>query len=165
MNVFRTFQRRVLVLVLVSAAGGLCAVSGCDSSGGYNPPGKLPTTEMTIGARKYTVEVAATDSARERGLMRRDTMPELWGMIFVFKDEDGRSFWMKNTRIPLDILFLDGGGKVVSIHTMKPFDETPTNSKGPAKYAIELNAGQAPLTGVKEGDVLVVPDVARTTKE
>lgn len=153
---------------LIGCALLVAVMAGCDGvggSGGYNPPGKLPTTTMAVGSKQYTVEIAATDSARERGLMRRDSMPENWGMIFVFKEPQMQSFWMKNTRIPLDIIYLDADGKVVSVHQMKPFDESPVNSKGPAKYAIELNVGQAALAGVKEGDVMVVPDVARTTKE
>jgi uncharacterized membrane protein (UPF0127 family) len=69
---------------------------------------------------------------------------------------------MKNTRIPLDILYLDAGGQVVSIHQMKPYDtRTETRSARPAKYAIELNVGRAAAVGVKPGDVLEIPASAR----
>lgn len=118
---------------------------------------------MTIGSRQYTVEIAADDPAREKGLMYRDSMPADWGMIFVFPDEAERNFWMKNTRIPLDIVFVDSHGKVVSVKTMKPYDLSGTSSVEPAMYAIELNAGQAGVSGVKAGDVLVIPEPARKT--
>jgi uncharacterized membrane protein (UPF0127 family) len=120
---------------------------------------------MRVGSSTYTVEIAKTDAHRQRGLMERDSMPQDWGMIFVFPDEAVRGFWMKNTRIPLDIIYLDSGGKVVSIHTMKPYDMNSTFSRLPAKYAVELNAGQAEKSGVKVGDVLVVPTEAKETDQ
>jgi hypothetical protein len=126
------------------------------------PPGlKLRTTTMQVGRSSFTLEIADTDPTRTRGLMRRDSMPRDHGMIFVFPDARPQAFWMKNTRIPLDIIYLDAGGKVVSCHTMKPYDLATTPSAAPAKYAIELNAGVVAETGVKPGDVLVVPPDAR----
>lgn len=139
-----------LAAALVVAFGG-----GCDRS--YESPMGLETVRMGIGSREYTLEVAKTEAHRRRGLMMRDSMPAGWGMIFVFPDEEYRSFWMKNTRIPLDIIYLDAGGRVVSVHQMQPHVETGTWSEGPAKYAIELNVGQAAAAGVKKGDVLVIP--------
>ena len=82
-------------------------------------------------------------------------------MLFVFPDEDYRSFWMRNTLIPLDIVYLDAGGNVVSIKQMKPMDETGVPSDFPAKYAIEMNQGAAAKAGVKVGDVLNIPANAR----
>jgi uncharacterized membrane protein (UPF0127 family) len=64
---------------------------------------------------------------------------------------------MQNTRIPLDIVFVDAAGKVVSIHQMKPHDLKSTRSNGPAKYAIELNAGRAAEAGIESGDQLQIP--------
>ncbi len=138
----------------------LCAVAaGCAKP---SPSGALPTTDLRIGAQTYTLEIANTKVSRERGLMERDAMPDGHGMIFVFDRERPLNFWMKNTRIPLDILYLDNSGQIVSIHTMKPYDtRTETTSARPAKYAIELNAGQANRAGVKPGDVLDIPASAR----
>lgn len=147
--------RSVLTCVLLVLTG-----AGCES---YSSPANLPTVEMKVGTKTYTIEIAADDAARQRGLMMRDSIPKNWGMIFVFPDEAERGFWMKNTRIPLDIIYVDAAGKVVSIHTMKPYDLESTVSAGPAKYAIELNAGQAAEAGVKPGDQLDIPGPARTT--
>lgn len=124
-------------------------------------PANLPTVKMRIGSRTYVLEVARTHEQQETGLMKRDSMPEDHGMIFVFPSERILSFWMKDTRIPLDIVFLNSSGRVVSIHQMKPYDESSTSSDAPARYAIELNKGQATAAGVKPGDVLDVPAAAR----
>lgn len=118
---------------------------------------QLSTTSMQIGSATYTLEIAANDAQRARGLMYRDQMPADHGMIFIFDDEQVRSFWMKNTRIPLDIIYLSDQGKVVSIKSMKPFDEKSVSSEFPARFAIELNAGQAQRCGILPGDVIIIP--------
>lgn len=130
------------------------------------PQSGLPTTIMTIGSKPFTLEIAATHQTREIGLMYRDSMPADHGMIFVFDRERVLPFWMKHTRLPLDIIYVDKGGKVVSIHQMKPFDLTGTTSRGPAQYAIELNQGSAAAAGVKDGDQLHLPaDVTSITAQ
>jgi len=129
------------------------------------PKNGLATTKMSIGRETFTLEIANTSATREHGLMERDSMPADHGMIFVFKKPDELSFWMKNTRIPLDILYLDEHGKVVSIHQMKPYDRTGIPSDGLSKYAIELNVGRASQVGAKAGDVLEIPLNARDAAE
>jgi uncharacterized membrane protein (UPF0127 family) len=123
----------------------------------------LPTVTMQIGSKPFTLEVANTLSTRERGLMQRDSMPAGHGMIFVFDNEDRLGFYMKNTRIPLDIVFVNAAGVVVSIKQMKPYDLKTTYTDAPAKWAIELNAGAAAGAGLKVGDALQIPDAARST--
>ena len=122
----------------------------------------LPTVRMRLGEKEFTLEVAATPESRERGLMRRDSMPADHGMIFVFDDALPLTFHMKNTRIPLDIVFLDEQGKVVSIKQMRPYDESTTPSDAPAKWAIELNQGAAEKAGLKVGEVVAIPPAARS---
>lgn len=131
---------------------------GCESNAS---PAGLPTVQAQIGSRTYTLEVADTEPTRRKGLMKRDELPRDRGMLFVFPDEQPRSFWMLNTRIPLDILFLDAAGKVVSIHSMQPYDLRSTPSAGPAKYAIELNQGEAEASGIEVGDVIAIPQTTR----
>jgi len=67
-------------------------------------------------------------------------------------------FWMKNTYIPLDIIYLDADGRVVTIKQMKPLDTTTVSNEKPAKYAIELNQGMAQKAGVREGDIIRLPE-------
>jgi uncharacterized protein len=150
------YPRMIPQILLWAATAAL--LSGCTEQ---PPPGALDTVRMTIGNRTFTLEVADTDEARTYGLMRRDSMPRNHGMIFVFPDEQERGFWMKNVRFDLDITFLDADARVVSIHRMEAYDRRSTYSDGPAKYAIELNAGMAREAGVKVGDVLDIPPRAR----
>jgi uncharacterized membrane protein (UPF0127 family) len=112
---------------------------------------------LNLNGHPITVELAATKDSRNLGLMYRKSMPADAGMIFVFKDEKPLSFWMRNTQIPLDIVYINASGKIVSIKQMKPLDETGVPSDYPAKMALELNLGTAERLGVKVGDVLNIP--------
>jgi uncharacterized membrane protein (UPF0127 family) len=94
------------------------------------------------------VEIADDDAERARGLMNRDSLPAGTGMLFVFTTATDLDFWMKNTRIPLDILFFDDEGIFVSRTTMDPCITTECPqyaSDAPARYALEVNRGE-PLT-------------------
>lgn len=141
---------------------GAALAAGCQA---YKSPANLPTVPMRIGSAQYTVEVAATDATREHGLMQRDAMPANWGMIFVFAEDTADGFWMHNTRIPLDIVFVEVGGRVVGVRTMKPYDETPVKPDYPYRWAIELNKGQIEKSGIKEGDRVEIPPEAKTAKD
>ena len=134
---------------------------GCKSNAPATAPSGLPEVQMQIGKLTYDLEVASTPDTLEYGLMRRDSMPEDHGMIFVFADERPLTFWMKDTRIPLFILFLDHTGKVVSMAHMKPYETVHTTpSVYPAQYAIELNDDADQNSGVKVGDALKIPTAA-----
>ncbi len=137
----------------VAALTVLLLLVGCDSP----PASALATVPMQIGGKQFTLEVADRTDSRTFGLMRRDSMPADHGMIFVFDREEPRGFWMKNCRIPLDIIFMDSAGKVVSVKQMKPYDLSSTSSDGPAQYAIELNQGVSESSGVKAGITLKLP--------
>jgi uncharacterized protein len=115
----------------------------------------LPTTAIKIGSATFQMEIAGDPTSQEHGLMERDTLPADHGMIFVFADIAYRNFWMHHTRFPMDIIFADEHGQVVSTSTMKPYDETGIPSNFPAKYALELPAGAA--ASVKAGDTISIP--------
>lgn len=134
----------------------LSFVGGCDSKQAP-APGQAKTVRVQLGKRQFTLEVADDDASRQRGLMYRRVLPADGGMIFVFEQEDVLDFWMKNTYIPLDIVYLDKSGKVITIKQMKPLDQTTVSSEKPAKFAIELNEGTAAEVGVKTGDVVLLP--------
>ena len=139
-----------------------CFAGGCGNSGGAAATSAgLPTVPMKIGSKTFTLEIANDAAEREKGLMRRDAMPADHGMIFVFPGEERLGFYMKNTRIPLDIIFLNANGVIVSIKQMRPYDVSTTYTDSPAKWAIELNQGQAAAAGLNVGDQLSVPEAAR----
>jgi len=102
--------------------------------------------------RLYYLEAAMVPSEQARGLMYRHVMAEDFGMIFVFPDDAPRSFWMMNTFIPLDMIFVRSDGIVDSIvENAEPRTQTSRRSAGPARYVIELNAGEAARYGIAPG--------------
>ena len=136
---------RVLLCILMIASCAACAAGG-------------PSVEL--GGRTFGVEIAETQEKQALGLMFRDSMPADQGMLFIFPNEARRSFWMKNTRIPLDIMYFDKELKMVSISADTPpcrVSRCPSYpSAGPAMYVLELNAGTASELGVGPGDKLTV---------
>jgi uncharacterized protein len=149
--------------ILLPGALALFILTGCQPASPAHSD--LPTVKMKLGSKAYTLEVAADPESRARGLMRRDSMPADHGMIFVFPHPQRLGFWMKNTRIPLDIIYIDEHGKVDSVKQMQPYEEKSIFSEGLVKYAVELNQGQAALAGVKAGDAVEIPTAAKVTRD
>ncbi|MEO5367903.1 MAG: DUF192 domain-containing protein, partial [Magnetococcus sp. WYHC-3] len=101
----------------------------------------------------FDVELAVTPEMQAQGLMYRTAMDPDAGMLFVFNEEYPISFWMKNTLIPLDMLFLKSDGTIHHIHhNAKPQDTTSITALYPSKAVLELNGGTADTMGIKEGD-------------
>jgi len=148
-NWSRGLLAAALVLVLFAPA---CGAGASD----------LPTTPMEIKSKPFTVEIAATEDSRETGLMYRDAMAADHGMIFVFEKDDTYSFWMKNTRIDLDGIWLDAEGTVVFIDTMKAYTLTGHTPPEPSHYVIELNSGMAKTLGLKVGDKITIPEKVKS---
>ena len=113
---------------------------------------------MVLKGEKFSVELAETSEKQALGLMFREEMDDDHGMLFIFPVESIRSFWMKNTRIPLDIFYFDADLELVSVaENARPCKtrNCPTYpSAAPAKYVLELNAGKAAELGVQPGDRL-----------
>lgn len=109
---------------------------------------------VTVGGVPISVEIADTRGLREQGLMNRDSLPADYGMLFVYPDEMIRSFWMRNTRIPLDIAFIDRNGSIINIEQMQAQTDDNTLSTGPAMYALEMNLGWFEAHDVGPGDRL-----------
>lgn len=99
------------------------------------------------------IEIADDDYATQTGLMYRSSMENTQGMLFIFPDTDYRSFYMKNTEIPLDIIFIAEDQTIVSIQkNAQPMSESSLPSKAPAKYVLEVNAGLSDEWGLNQGD-------------
>src|SRR3989338_6592114 len=98
----------------------------------------------------FDIEFAQTPFQLEQGLMFRKSMPAKSGMLFIFPDEQVRYFWMKNTEIPLDMIFLDSSQKIIGIvYNAKPKTLDLQSVYKPSKYVLEINAGQAKKTNLK----------------
>tara|TARA_B100000575_G_scaffold271441_1_gene252736 strand:+ start:217 stop:711 length:495 start_codon:yes stop_codon:yes gene_type:complete len=107
----------------------------------------------------YLLELAGTPAARQKGLMNRYHLGSGEGMLFVWQEEDYRSFWMKNTPISLDILFFSSELTLVSRHeNTVPFSKKRLPSGKPARYVVELIAGEAKLQGLEIGSLLILPE-------
>ena len=139
------FPPRLILLVLMSM------LSGCASAGSW----------VELGGQRYKVEVADDDAERARGLMFRDELATGHGMIFVHDREEPQSYWMKNTKIPLDILYFDDARKLVAQQRDVPpcsaGDACPSYpSNAPARYVLELNAGEAAKLKLENGAELTL---------
>ncbi len=104
----------------------------------------------------FQVELALTNAQRAKGLMHRKELAPDAGMIFIFRDERMHSFWMSNTLIPLDIIFIKKNGRIVNIEAMaKPLDEGPRYSSiEPSRAVLEIPGGRAKELGIKPGDII-----------
>jgi len=103
--------------------------------------------------KQINIEIADDDYQTQTGMMYRKSMEDTQGMLFVFPDSEYRYFYMRNTEIPLDIIYIDENKTIVSIQkNAKPFDETSLPSEGPAKYVLEINAGLSTDWNLKKGD-------------
>lgn len=109
--------------------------------------------DITIGDKKYKVEIADTSEKQEKGLMGRKSLPENQGMLFIYDEPQDLSYWMKNTLISLDIIFIDDDMEVVSVKQGQPMSEEPI-TEDDVQYVLEVNSN----SGIEEGDQLVVED-------
>ena len=125
------------------------------------PGARLPTFPLVVGNTRITAEVASKPADRRKGLMHRESLPEDHGMLFIFPREEIRSFWMKNTPLPLSIAFADAGGRIVRIADLTPHSLRAVSSGRPAKLALEMNQGWFERRGVFVGDAIRgIPRVA-----
>jgi uncharacterized membrane protein (UPF0127 family) len=131
-----------------------------------DPGPALPLAELSFpeapGAPRIEVELAKTPHDIEKGLMYRREMPENHGMLFRLDGRRDQTFWMHNTCIPLDMLFIDDDGLVVGIvEAAAPLTDTPRSVGRPSVFVLEMNAGWARGHGVKPGQKIPIPFAAR----
>jgi uncharacterized protein len=142
----RTFGAALFALVLASAAPAF--------------PAEFQNLEIVTknGVHPFTVEMAVTDEARSQGLMHRRELPEGRGMLFDFKTEQNAEFWMRNTYISLDIIFIRADGRILRIaENTEPLSERRIPSGGPIRGVLEVIAGTARKLGIAPGDRVAHP--------
>lgn len=133
----------------------LWALVACSNGTRPEVPGAvLPVTWLDVGTHRISAELAEEPADRNRGLMFRESLPEDHGMLFVFPDERPRGFWMRNTKIPLSIAYLDSHGRIVRIADLEPHDERPVPSGRPAQFALEMRRDWFRDHAVFEGDLV-----------
>ena len=144
------------LIKLMASAAAMLVLSACDAGEPY----------VVVEGERFSVEVADDDATRAQGLMFVDEMANDHGMLFIFPNERPRSFWMKNTRIPLDIIYLNRDFEVVSISADTPPCRSRNRrcpsypSDGPAQYVLEINGGLAAGLGLEPGDRVEVEGIA-----
>ena len=147
------------LIASLSACVLALATGGCAQAGGH---------WVELAGQRFTVEVADDDAERARGLMFRDELPQGHGMVFIHDREEPQAYWMKNTRIPLDILYFDNDRRLVSQQRDVPPCSAgdrcpPYPSEAPARYVLELNAGEAAKMSLKNGaELRLDPEIAAT---
>jgi len=155
-------MRFSLPLLLVILCVSLSACGGQEQSGEpastsipFDKEGVLSVVQNRDTLVTIDIEIAETDSARQRGLMQRSSLPEKSGMLFLFPREQSRSFWMANTPLALDIIFASADSQIVSIAKYTtPYSSESVRSNAPAQFVLEMPAGFADSYGILEGDRL-----------
>jgi hypothetical protein len=161
MRLWRGERSRAITLGMQArliAALFFLTLAGCSKPAETSPIG-LPMETISIdtdhGAETFQVEIASDDKSRERGLMFRKRMEPDHGMLFVFPNLEGVAFWMKNTILPLDLLFIRQDGTVASVAAnAKPFSTQEIPSTEPVLAVLELNGGKAAELGLVPGDTV-----------
>jgi len=140
-------QQRVIALALF-------ALAGC----GDQSRAPALVLHTAGGPVRVAVEIVATPETRARGLMYRTSLSDDRGMLFVFPDEAVHDFWMKNTYIPLDLVFIGQGGRVVGVRAdATPLSTAPIGVGRPARYVLEVPGGYAARRGIAAGDQVELP--------
>ena len=126
------------------------------------PAGSQQLQQLEIvsknGTHVFGVEMALTPEEQARGLMFRRDLPEKQGMLFDFKREQPTSFWMKNTYVPLDMIFIRADGRILNIaENTVPLSEALVSSSGPVRAVLEVVAGTSKKLGISAGDRVVHP--------
>jgi len=149
---FKKQHFRILLMILIALAILLSVFINNRTTS----PDKTAT--LILNSEELKLEIADTDTELQQGLMHRTELAKNSGMLFIFSNEQPRTFWMKNTLISLDIIFLDTNFNVVNIYSStlpNQILETYSSLK-PSKFAVELNARRATELGIQKGDKLVL---------
>lgn len=116
------------------------------------------TIHTEMGDQVLTIEIADTPERRSQGLMYRGELPDRSGMLFIYAISTETAFWMKNTYIPLDMVWISETGNIIGItHNVPPMTLAPRPSPGPVKYVLEIEGGTSESLGIKVGNSVTLP--------
>lgn len=145
-----SIERALIVVrklgIVMAVLFGLLPLAACSSDDRL-------VVQTATGAHPFTVEVVDTPESRQQGLMFRQSLAKDAGMLFDFKTERETSFWMQNTFIPLDMIFIAADGVVKTVHVnARPHDTTSISSQVPVQFVLEIPGGRSVEIGLKPGD-------------
>jgi uncharacterized membrane protein (UPF0127 family) len=149
----------LLAVALATACPSRSTPPGSSGTSAPSPSAARAKVHTAKGVAVVTLEVARTQAAHERGLMGRSELAPDAGMLFVFDQSSPHGFWMKNTLIPLDMLFLGDDGRVLSVVERKPLTEDVTDGGVASRYVLEVNGGWARAHGLARGDQVTLENV------
>lgn len=149
-----TYKKAILIILILLAVTGVvfCVYN---KQGNFNREGVLEfySKHHNTDISEIAIEIAETKEEKQTGLMHRKHLGEEQGMLFLFKNSKKRFFWMKNTSIPLDIIYVNDNQAIVSIYrNTKPFSEKGLSSRNNAKFVVEVNSGYCKKHGIRVGD-------------
>ena len=146
-------QQRIIAWIVATSVYVLCAGgvwAACSDS--------VATVATDTAKVRFQVELAITAQDKAQGLMHRETLPDRAGMLFIYPNPQPVSFWMRNTLISLDMIFIDDQGRVARVHhNAVPLDETPIYGGDAIKAVLEINAGLAKKYGISDTSMVVHP--------
>lgn len=147
---FSTLDKRFNILSFFLFA---LALTACQPVKESLPPADGQTYfPISIGGQELQMQLALNSAEQQKGLMFRDQLAEDHGMLFLFEQPNQRGFWMRNTRIPLDIGYFDASGQLLEVYKLFPYDENPVPSKShEILIAVETNRGWYAAHGIKPG--------------
>ena len=145
------------LITLDGAAGAALAAQGCS---GARVDIRAPVQSGQSGRESFAVEIADTPDSRAQGLMFREALAPDAGMLFIYETPRRAEFWMKNTLIPLDIIFADSEGRVITVHENAiPGDLTPIPGGEGVRFVLEINGGLARKVGIEVGSEMRHPRI------
>lgn len=150
----RYLRHVAIALAAIVAIASMNAFADTAVTPQGKPQTGLPAITLKVGNQTVRADVAHTEATRQTGLMFRQKMGKQEGMLFVFSDIGYHAMWMRNTLIPLSVAYMNERGAILSIHEMQPLSELSHQSAGPARYALEMNAGWFSANKIKVGDTI-----------
>jgi len=159
----KTLLAVAAIVVIVAALGFYLGTPASKADQAMRlPVDPAPLVAMTsVGERSFTIEIADDPSERSAGLMFRESMDDDHGMLFVFEQTRPVAFWMRNTPMPLDLVFIGEDGSVRDILPGEPFSLAHIGPADPVRFVLELKRGTAEKAGIKKGDVMRHPEISR----
>lgn len=155
MSLFTTARALAAAFLLLGAGACAQAVTSAESGASIGPqaPTEILTVETANGPVRLNVEIADDEAEREHGLMYRESLPDDRGMLFDFPEPERATFWMHNTPLSLDIIFIGTDGRILNIADhATPFSDAPVPSAGLTRGVLEIRAGRAEALGIRTGD-------------